>query len=365
MDYIFLIITAQGFFLSFLIFFKKPNRQANIFLSTLIFVFSLIFLFWFGIRQGFFIKHIRFNFMYMPFPYLIGPLFLFYTKSMLRKFKTKDFLHLIPFILIIIYLLPYYILTDDQKLAVAKERSLKQILWNYENVRFTFYYLDKVSFLVYSLLGYLFFKRQKTKPVFQKISFFTRKRLRLTIIFFCVFAFINVFNFILLRYLKITLFYYYLFSIIISLLFYLIGYLAVSTEDIVENLERKSFKKYMRSSLNQNDKSAIIEKLINYIESEKPYLRGEYKLKNLSDEIKIPSHHISEVLNIYNKKSFSELINSYRVIEAKKLLLDKKYSNIKISSIGFDVGFNSQTTFYFWFKKTTGISPFKFQKKYL
>jgi len=196
---LFFIIVAQGFFLSFLIVAaKNTNQQANIFLSALIFFFSLILLSWIGFSNGFFIKHIRFSFMYIPFPYLIGPLFLFYIKSMFRKFKPIDFMHLFPFILFIIYLLPYYILTDDQKISIAKERSMGQILWNYENLKFAFYYLDKGSFLVYGLLGFLFFKRQKTKPTFQKVSFFMRKQLHLTIIFFCIFALINAFNFILL-----------------------------------------------------------------------------------------------------------------------------------------------------------------------
>jgi len=360
---LFFIIAAQGFFLSFLIIAaKNTNRQATIFLSALIFVFSLILLFWIGFWNGISARYIHFNFTYSPFPFLIGPLFLFYVKSLFQKFSRKDLIHLFLFVIVVIYFSPYYILMTEQKLSIAKGNNLEQVLWNWENLRYASYYLDLISFIGYSIYGHLFYLRQKRKPTFQKISFFTRKQLYLVVIFFDIYVLLHIFNFVSLRYLKIPIFYYYFDSVLISIFIYLIGYLAVNKEVFVKTLQRKYFKKYVRSSLSQNDMPAMIKRLIDYIESEKPYLKGDYKLENLSKEIKIPRHHISELLNIYNKKSFSELINSYRVEEAKKMLLDKKYRNIKISSIGYDAGFNSRTTFYFWFKRLTGISPFSYQK---
>jgi len=61
------------------------------------------------------------------------------------------------------------------------------------------------------------------------------------------------------------------------------------------------------------------------------------------------------------KKSFYDVINSYRVEEAKRLLLDEKNRNYTILSVGFEAGFNSKTTFNPVFKKFTGVTPTEYR----
>jgi AraC-like DNA-binding protein len=61
------------------------------------------------------------------------------------------------------------------------------------------------------------------------------------------------------------------------------------------------------------------------------------------------------------KKSFYDVINSYRVEEAKRLLLDEKNRNYTILSVGFEAGFNSKTTFNTVFKKFTGVTPTEYR----
>jgi AraC-like DNA-binding protein len=62
------------------------------------------------------------------------------------------------------------------------------------------------------------------------------------------------------------------------------------------------------------------------------------------------------------KKNFYDLINGYRVEEAKRLLLDTKNRNYTILSVGFEAGFNSKTTFNTVFKKFTGHTPTDFRE---
>ena len=63
------------------------------------------------------------------------------------------------------------------------------------------------------------------------------------------------------------------------------------------------------------------------------------------------------------KKNFYDLINGYRVEEAKRLLLDSKNMNYTILSVGFEAGFNSKTTFNTVFKKFTGLAPTDYRDK--
>ena len=54
-----------------------------------------------------------------------------------------------------------------------------------------------------------------------------------------------------------------------------------------------------------------------------------------------------------------------RVEQSKKILIDPKYANYTISSIGLESGFNSKSTFYTVFKKHTGITPLAYKDKKL
>ena len=62
-------------------------------------------------------------------------------------------------------------------------------------------------------------------------------------------------------------------------------------------------------------------------------------------------------------KNFYDLINGYRVDEAKRLLVNPENKNYTILSVGFEAGFNSKTTFNTVFKKFTGLTPTDFREQ--
>lgn len=84
------------------------------------------------------------------------------------------------------------------------------------------------------------------------------------------------------------------------------------------------------------------------------YLEEELSLKRLSDAVSVSENHISETLSQYLKTNFFQFVNSYRVEEAKKLLTN---SDKNVSSIAYDVGFNSKSTFNAAFKRMTNLTP--------
>lgn len=128
-------------------------------------------------------------------------------------------------------------------------------------------------------------------------------------------------------------------------------------------MEKNFSNTYSSSRLSADDAQVLLADLITHLEQHRYYLKEDYKIGQLSIETNISSHHISELLNKYYKKSFSDVINGYRIEEAKKLLVSKNYRHKKVSSVGFDVGFKSPSTFYTWFKKITGTSPANYQKE--
>jgi YesN/AraC family two-component response regulator len=98
------------------------------------------------------------------------------------------------------------------------------------------------------------------------------------------------------------------------------------------------------------------------MEKEKLYQEPELTLQQLAGKLEVPNYQVSQAMNEGLKKNFYDLVNGYRVEEAKRLLTDEKNKNFTILSVGFEAGFNSKTTFNTVFKKFTGLTPTAFRE---
>jgi AraC-like DNA-binding protein len=72
-------------------------------------------------------------------------------------------------------------------------------------------------------------------------------------------------------------------------------------------------------------------------------------------KINISGHQLSQLLNDNLGKSFAAYINEYRIDRACELIANDR--GIKLEEIGYEVGFNSKSTFYTAFKKHRGTTP--------
>jgi len=99
------------------------------------------------------------------------------------------------------------------------------------------------------------------------------------------------------------------------------------------------------------------QKILKYLEEQKPYLDPTLNLTKLSNILDACSHNISLTINIKFDKNFFSLVNHYRVEEAKHLLKNMDINKLTIEAIGFDSGFNSKTAFYRAFKKNAKMTP--------
>lgn len=125
-----------------------------------------------------------------------------------------------------------------------------------------------------------------------------------------------------------------------------------------------SSKKYKSSTLSPEKKEQYQKKIITALEKEKVYREENITLSKISDLLSIPLHHLSQVINEKLQKNFNELINSYRIEEAKKKLIESDKKENSILEIAYDVGFNSKTVFNRAFKKYTGMTPSQFRKQF-
>lgn len=118
-----------------------------------------------------------------------------------------------------------------------------------------------------------------------------------------------------------------------------------------------------RFALQTEKKEEIVAKIISSMENERIFLQPELTLQDLSEKLSVPAYQVSLAINEGLNKTFYDLVNGYRVEEAKRLLTDPKSKASKILAVAFDAGFNSKTTFNTVFKKFTGLTPSDYKDK--
>ena len=79
--------------------------------------------------------------------------------------------------------------------------------------------------------------------------------------------------------------------------------------------------------------------------------------------MKMSTTKVSNIINNQGEFNFSDYINQLRIQKVKTLLLEPKYKDYNIESIGFECGFNSKSAFYISFKKFTNLTPSEFKKQ--
>jgi AraC-like DNA-binding protein len=123
-----------------------------------------------------------------------------------------------------------------------------------------------------------------------------------------------------------------------------------------------SISKYTKSSLTESGKMKILDNIILELETRKYFLDNLASLSELARKIGESSHHVSQVMNEKLNKSFFELLASYRIDEAKKILSADNKNKITVEEISEMVGYNSKTAFNNAFKKLSGKTPSEYRK---
>jgi AraC-like DNA-binding protein len=121
-------------------------------------------------------------------------------------------------------------------------------------------------------------------------------------------------------------------------------------------------KKEMPSEKLNETELDLLERIKTKFTSEKVYLNDDLKLVNFSKLINSNTTYVSNVINKHYQKSFSSLINEYRVKESLKLLENNATQNYTIEYISKKSGFKSRTAFYKSFKDYTGLLPSYYMK---
>ncbi len=99
-----------------------------------------------------------------------------------------------------------------------------------------------------------------------------------------------------------------------------------------------------------------LEKLI---KEDAIYSDPDLSIRAISSKIGAPEYIVSQAINHYGQKSFFDLINESRINDVKNRLLEMTPTET-IEGIGYEVGFNSRSSFYRAFRKHVGVTPKQF-----
>lgn len=300
-----------------------------------------------------------------PFPFLAGPLLYLYLRTLTQKTKLRkrDFLHFIPFGICVLYLLPYFFQSTQQKLdSLYTEYFVNTDMGEWYYVRSAILILHVLVYLaliIWTSFKYLRQVKEKSIQADKSVLFQLR---------YLVITFVLLWIFGVLRYtLDHTAQGNLLIHIGVSVMIYGLGYICLTKPEIVKGEkelppEPPPAPKYEKSTLLPERAERYLKKLQQVMETEKPYLDGELTLQKLAEKLSIPPHHLSQIINERLNQSFSDFVNSYRVEEVKKRLLDPAKKHYSILAIAEEVGFNSKSSFNAVFKKHANVTPSEFRK---
>ena len=109
--------------------------------------------------------------------------------------------------------------------------------------------------------------------------------------------------------------------------------------------------------LPEEQKTAIMEAIIGYMDVPANFCDPEFSLEKLSKAIGSNSKYVSLVINECFGKNFRTYTNEYRVKEVIRRFSAAEYANYTMAAIGESVGFRSYTNFIDSFRRFTGITP--------
>jgi AraC-like DNA-binding protein len=308
-------------------------------------------------------------------PLLFGPLLFLYTQSLLYRDFTlsrNKWLHFVPFGFFFLAFELFYILQDKQ--AILKmlnniaDRRLPVVLYWSSALVFGQYFIYMAATLQLIRKYKLAVRDNYSDPRYNNLRW-----LYSTIVFFSACMVLAAFN----GFSRLTAWsqYYYLFFIvIIGLLFVFINrvlVVALVNPGIFGEMAAPPIAPSPASVLpppaspapDQEDTKRALEQIRKYMQDKKPYLDADLTLEQLATQLSLRPKFLSRLINESLHQHFFDLINSYRIEEAKRLLTNPPDKKITVLEVLYQCGFNSKSSFNTLFKRYTGKTPTDFREE--
>ncbi|MEN9981214.1 MAG: hypothetical protein RL542_1001 [Bacteroidota bacterium] len=373
-----------GLFTSFVLFYyRKDFNRSNLYLALFYLCSNLIVLVYFGLHftktpfwEGVFFVN------FMPLSFVIGPLLFYYVKYAVAENKNivlKDYLHLVPALIVVIISLPYTTLPFSKKVAIA--HHIQAVTQDYD-FKISIFSLKQMMFLrplhlfIYCVASLVYFKNATQKRLNQfgilPSNHTTIQRWIYALVglqlFISTYCFLDTFAaFILKNELGIFSYQNYFRAVggtfflqnIVLFLFPKILFDSISYPDpsLAKN-RAAQLKKNNSQEINQN----ITVQLETYL-GNTPFLVPGFSLSKMALDLQLSERVLSNYFNTELAVSFSEWKNNQRIDYACKLIDEGKADKLTVEGISLNVGFSSRSKFIDAFKERKGVVPSSYIKQ--
>ena len=364
-SFLYLYVALIGFYIAAILHFnKKIDSIAKVLISCFVFIHSVFIL---HICLNITNYHFRYPHSYLmstSFSFLYGPLLYFYFKRITQQyvFKKTDVIHLIPTIALFIYLLPTYLLSGSDKLNIMLERVSDGFNAQDSSDLILLVALKLTSLIIYGhFIRKLYITSKRNKSVNTANKLWNRNIYVIHISYIVCYSVYGI----LISYNITSGVAYHSQVICMALMVMYIGYSANVQPSVfsgVLTFGDKLFFKYKNSGLTSSLSMELKDNLIALLENEKIYKENDINLEVLAERLNTTRHNASQVINEHFDLNFHELINKYRINEAKNIFNLDYQKNLNIIDVAYEVGYNNKVTFNKAFKKDTNITPSEYQR---
>lgn len=341
---------------------------------------------------------------------LIGPSLYFYIRSVLTDrmdFKPADLLHTIPFWITLVGMFPYLLTPFEYKLSVAD--MIIHDISALKNVPFNWLVPQKINLLVRPVMQILyatgclfillrFHQRRKfhgNRPL-RQTRFVFRWLLSLTVFVLLIgiyylwaliayysspdFDRADIYQYQALYFVGVSLISMPLMMIIFPKILYGIPKYTLAFQGSKENVKVRQNERNAQPAMSSAEEmnpetgiaasievdddpfTALSERMIAFMEEQKPYLDQDFSLDGLAMMMDVPKHHLYYCFRNILHTKFTTLRTQYRIEHAKQLMREADLRKITLDAIGHASGFASRSGFYKTFKDEVGSSPGEFME---
>ena len=96
----------------------------------------------------------------------------------------------------------------------------------------------------------------------------------------------------------------------------------------------------------------------------KPFLKPGYTIKDLSEELGMPSYQLSSFINHRLGMNFSDYLNHFRIKYCEEIIKKEGGGKLNLQQLAARCGFQNRNTFTTAFKKFTGRTPSEYTRHF-
>lgn len=319
-------------------------------------------LFFISIQMLFSLFNTRFPVTAFPFlPFIYGPLLFIYIDTLIAERPKLRYYYPSLAVPVIAFFIVSLIYRREPVLALDTFLARDSLL----ALRLSYAILLMASFIAYSILTFI--KLHKHRLRIKELYSFTSQKITLgwalfvSISFFVLYALLFIIGLTRVLVSNFPLDPVLLGNIILVFHAFAFSIFGYQQDRIYPEAVKKGREKYAHSGLRPETMDTLKQKLLDLMEKEHLYRDPELSILDISKKLRVPRHHVTQILNEKLGKNFYTFINGYRVEEAKAMLSDMKNDIYTVLAIGYDAGFNSKSSFNTLFKKYVGITPSEYR----